>query len=220
MSLRLAVLPLAFVATFAHIPDAAAKAYYAPLSEVEDQVDAVAIVDATRVIPVEIRGEHWTYGESVEANVTDVVAGEVTRAMEILGGRDFICAPVRWHPGQQYLALLVRDGEHWTVANNEWGRLEIVDGKVDWPYDDSQDMVALDEIARLLESRLARRLGPGRFAGEPREEIATVEAEVVVATPPVSEEPAPSDVRSPAPWIALGAAAVVFGFVVGTRRRR
>jgi MYXO-CTERM domain-containing protein len=98
-----------------------------------------------------------------------------------------------------------------------------VNGKVYWPYDDSDEMVPVEEITKMLEARLEGRLGRGRIAdGEHVEPEIEVGPELVVATPPVVvvEEAAPVEDSSPAPWIVLGAAAVAFGFAVGTRRRR
>lgn len=214
---RLVPAALTLVAALAHAPDADAKAYYASLDEVEQQVEAVAIVDAASVSAVDVLGEHWVYNEQVDGIVVDVVAGTLPRRLEILGGRSFICAPVNWDKGKRYLALLVHEGERWTTANNEWGRIEIIGGAVDWPYDDSDALVPVDEITRRLESLLESRLGRGRFVDEPIA-VESIEPEIVAATPP--QEPTPPETSSPAPWIALGAAAVVFGLAVGTRRRR
>lgn len=208
---------LTLLAVLAFAPDAEAKAYYAPLSEVEERVDAVAIVDTASVAAVDIEGEHWVYHELALAHVVDVVAGTLPRTIDILGGRDFICAPVSWDAGRRYLALLEREGDRWTATNNEWGRLEIVDGKVAWPYDESNEPIAVEEIVLLLELRLEGKLGRGRFTDESIEPVAEIEPMVVVAIPP---EPQPIDEPTPAWWILLGAGAVTFGFVVGTRRRR
>ena len=225
--IRLVPGSLTLLAALAFAPDASAKAYYAPLSEVVDQVEAVAIVDTGSVAAVDIAGGYWRYHELVEASVVDAIAGTLPRRVEILGGRDFICAPVNWKTGSRYLALLEREGDRWTATNNDWGQIEIVDGVVDWPYDKSDALVPVDEIVKLLESRLEGRLGPGRIVDEivevevvEPEQVKEIEPELIVATPQRVEEPAPPDESSPAPWIVLGAAAVVFGFVVGTRRRR
>lgn len=215
---RLVPASLTFATALAFAHDAHAKAAYASLPAVLDDVETVAIVDTASITAVEIEGEHWVYHELVDAQVVDVVAGELPRRIEIVGGRNFICAPVNWYVGTRYLALLVHDRDHWTATNNDWGQIEIVGDMVDWPYDDSDDMVPLDEIVTMLEARLEARLGRGRYTDE-REPVVELEYEIVRATPPVVQEAAaPVEERSPAPWIALGAVAVALGFIVGTRR--
>lgn len=218
---RLVPASITLLAALVFAPDASAKAYYAPLSEAEARIDAVAIVQTAGVADADIEGEHWRYRQLIQGDVVDPIAGTLQRRIEILGARTFICAPVAWDDRTQYLALLEREGDRWTATNNEWGRLEIVGGKVAWPYDESDEMVPVDEIIAMLEARLEARLGPGRYADEAVEPAHELEAEVVVATPPVVEtEAAPVEERSPAPWIAVGAVAVALGFFAGTRRPR
>lgn len=221
---RLVTASFALAAALAFAPDASAKAYYAPLVEVEDWVDAVAILETGVVADVDIEGEHWRYRQLADARVVEAVAGDVGPRVEILGARDFVCAPVHWDPNTRYLALLLHEGGRWTAANNEWGRLEIVGGVVDWPYDDTEDLVPVEQITTMLASRLEGRLGRGRIVETPREPVPTSPPRI---EPDASDRPplAATDVEadpaaSPAPWIALGAVAVALGFVVGMRRRR
>jgi hypothetical protein len=224
---RFVVPSVVLAAVLAPVPDASARAYYAPLGEVEDSVGVAVIVETEAIADVEIDGEYWHYQQLVDARVIEAIAGEATPRVEVLGGRDFACAPVHWAPNTRYLALLHREGGRWTATNNEWGRLEIVGGAVDWPYDDTEALVPVEQLTAMLASRLEGRLGPGRIVDAAREaELPTPPPLEPDATDGFAAEATDTKVdarvaaASPVPWIALGAGAVALGFLVGARRRR
>ena len=191
--------------------EAAAKAAYVDLAEAVAQADTIAIVHTEVVAPADIDGEHWHYRQLVHARVLATLKGTAAERIEIAANKDFICAPVPYRAGADYLVFLANDGGHLATVNNEMGRLELGTGFVDWPYDDSPAVRALPDVLLELQTMLG---GLEPIATPP-----VVPAIVEAPREPSSTEAEPA--RWPAPlWIASGAFAVVAGMIVATRRRR
>ena len=98
--------------------DARGKAAYAGKPEMVRDATAVAVVEVTRVDPVEVRGGHWTYRQRAAARVETVLRGDLPKggAIDLHGHEDFICARCEFAPGR-YLVFLRRDGRLWVGSN-------------------------------------------------------------------------------------------------------
>jgi len=194
--------------------EAAAKAAYVGLAEAVAQADTIAIVHTEVVDPTSIEGEHWHYRQLVHARVLATLKGAPGERIEIAANKDFICAPVPYRAGADYLVFLANDGGHQATVNNEMGQIEIGTGFVDWPYDDSSAVRALPDVLLELQTMLGslEPIAPPpvvpAIVEAPREPSPTSEAESELAS------------WSAPVWIASGAFAVVAGMLVATRRRR
>jgi hypothetical protein len=195
--------------------EAAAEARYVELPEAVRDADTIAIVHTYIVEPAEIQGEFWTYRQRVRVGVIATLKGESHRPLEIAANKEFICAPVPFAAGVDYLVFLADDGDHKATVNNEMGRLAITNGFVEWPYGGGPRVRALPD-AMLEIQRLVGDPAPMAEvqASPPSTNDAPAEAPRVVEAEP--DEPATS--LAPV-WIGTGAFAVVLGMVVARRRR-
>jgi len=191
--------------------EAAAEAAYVELPEAVERADTIAIVHTFVVEPTEIQGEFWTYRQLVRASVVATLKGKSPATLKIAANKEFICAPVPFEAGADYLVLLADDGDHKATVNNEMGRLPITNGFVHWPYGDGPHLRALPDA--MLEIQ--------RLVGDPAPMAAL--QPVARATDDTLAEATPPDAPAGTPppvWIATGAFAVGAGFFVAGRRSR
>jgi hypothetical protein len=191
--------------------EAAAKAAYVDLATAVELADTIAVVHTEVVEAADFHGEHWRYRQLVYARMVATLKGESPEVLRIAANKEFICAPVPFDAGADYLVFLADDGGRKATVNNEMGRLAITDGFVDWPYGDSPGKRALPDA--MLEVQ--------RLVGDPAPMAAlqVVPPNTVRADPPQIEPEASSSTPAPV-WIAIGAFAVGLGMLVASRRRR
>jgi hypothetical protein len=115
----------------ANAPGVFAKAAYLGAEQMVTGSVAIAVVNISRVDPVETKGAHWTYGERAEATVERTPKGSLPQQVQLFGNENFICAQVRFQPGR-YLVFLKKDGEKLVGANWHLSARLIKDDKIEW----------------------------------------------------------------------------------------
>jgi hypothetical protein len=108
-----ALLLLLATASVAH-----AKAAFAGKTEMVRRSAAIAVVHITRVDPVQVKGQHWTYRQRATAKVETVLKANLRAGdpISLHGEEDFICAQCRFAPGR-YLVFLNQDSGLWIGSN-------------------------------------------------------------------------------------------------------
>jgi len=115
----------------ASVPPLFADACYTLAPEMIQRSAAIAIIDISKVEPIQAKGDHWTYRERAHATVHRTLKGSLPKTVSFFGNENFICAQVRFQPGR-YLAFLRKDGEKFVGANWELSVRPIKDDQVEW----------------------------------------------------------------------------------------
>ena len=218
---RLALSTAIFLVSALASAEAAAKAAYYDLATTVEEAETIAIVHTELVRPADIAGEHWHYRQLVDARVIATLEGPAETRLEIAASKSFICAPVNYEAGTDYLVFLANDNGHLVTVNHEMGALEIEDGMVDWPYDPHYGRRPLADVVHELRTLTGGADpvvdAPAEPAAAPIAVDVPLEAPTPIEAPPaVDAEPAWSTPLA----MGAGAFAVVLGMLVATRRRR
>ena len=133
-----------FLAGFLMIPHLAqAKARFAPKTEMIRKSKAIAIVQITRVDPIEKKGGFWTYRQIASANVESVIKGKLPGTIQIYGDENFICAQVQLKVGR-FLIFLAEDRDMLVGSNWHLSIRPIENNLVGW-YEKEEGIVLVEK---------------------------------------------------------------------------
>ena len=125
-------LTLFVVALFAGaLPDAFAKAYYAPADEMIRRAEVIAIVDISHVEHAKTKAKRFDYSEIAHATVQQTLKGALPQKVKLYGGESFICAQVHFARGR-YLVFLGRAHDLLVGCNWHLSVRPIKDTQVEW----------------------------------------------------------------------------------------
>ena len=150
LSLISALLLLATPATWA-------KAYYPSAREMIQKADFIALVKLQPPIALETKGDHWTYGEASNAELSKAIKGVLPANFKIHGRENFICAQCHFLEGEN-LVFLRKDhdlyvGQAWNISC-----LPVKGGKVSWFTNldarQSDVQTKLDDCIKQIKSEL------------------------------------------------------------------
>ena len=141
----------------ASVPTLFADACYVVAPEMIRCSVAIAILDISKVEPVEAKGNHWTYRERAQATVHRTLKGSLPKTVSLFGNETFICEQVRFQPGR-YLVFLRKDGEKFVGANWQLSVRPIRDDQVEW-YSQKERLdlswqplaAVLDQVSELIK---------------------------------------------------------------------
>jgi hypothetical protein len=87
---------------------ASAKAAYATRMQMVKRATAIAVVDIGPVTGCKLKGHHWTYSQTGQAEVQQTLKGQLAPKIQLVASENFECAQTRIHSGR-YLVFLAKE---------------------------------------------------------------------------------------------------------------
>ena len=127
-----------------------AKAKFAYKNEMIEKADVIAVVNITKIEPVQIKGKGWTYRQKATAKVEQSLKGKVPAEISLYGQEDFICAQCNYESGKS-LVFLKRDNDLLKGSNWQFSIRPIKDDKVEWYQSDKGLELKAFPLSEVLE---------------------------------------------------------------------
>ena len=143
-----------------------ARAYFAPLQNMIEDSEIIAVFDVEPPERVDVQGGHWQYSQQAKAKMIQLLKGVWHGEIILLGRVNFDSAQNHWKPGRHLLFLqAVKGQDAWTSANWHPGirpMRQNADGawEIEWldgtfPAN-PPEWISVDEAARRVQGALAQ----------------------------------------------------------------